>query len=288
MSTARQSAKAILVATLAAVAGLTAGTAQAVTYSWTGAVDGDWTKAGNWDANGVPVDTNPGGNLDLNGSTDRIVFNAHGAIAPVPTSSIPTLGGNAFANTTQNTPELDVLNGTLSIPVAGWNNQGLIGHRSSPWTMTVGDGNTANGLAVLNYNMAVNQINRDPDMVKSWTVHADGTLNVGNPGTSLDFAYSTTRTCVFTVAGTVTFSKAIQLDGFAGNYFEFTAAGASVSAKFGASFPNLAAVQARIGPGLHFRSSTGTNPVAKDNGNGTFTVYMAPPPPLGGTVLLIQ
>ena len=40
-----------------AVACSLVGSAHATTYSWTGAVSGDWNNASNWDAFGVPVDT---------------------------------------------------------------------------------------------------------------------------------------------------------------------------------------------------------------------------------------
>jgi len=266
--------------------------ASATTYSWTGDVDGDWTKAGNWDSNGVPVDTGGGdGDLELNGSTSRIVFDASASSNPVPTNNIPIYGGNAFANTTQDTPEMDLLFGTMSVPVAGWG-QGLVKHPSSEWTTTVGDGDISNGLAVLNYNMTPNQIHRDPGGTMDFTVEADGELKISNPGNPLDFSYGDGRFARFFVGGKLTFTKAILLDGYSGNYFVFKSADANMTAALGGSFPNLSAVEAAIGQSNSFRiAESGLDDdvylVAATNAGSTFTVTLIDPPP-AGTVLIVR
>jgi len=246
----------------------------AATYTWTGAVDGDWTNAGNWDGNGVPVDTVAGGNLDQINSTDRIIISA-----TAPTTNIPTFsGGDAFSGATSNTPQVDVLGGTFTVSQAVWNNQGLV-HRTGNWSSSVGDGNLGNGFAVYNYNMLGNQMNRDDNNDMTWNILADGTLNITNPGSVLDFAYSSTRCVDFHLSGgSLIFSKAIQLDGYADNFFDFTAIGSSVTAKFGGSFADITAVNTAIGTTIHFISTNGQTLQAEDNLDGTFTVTAIPEP----------
>jgi len=186
--------------------------ALATTYTWTGSVGGDWNNVNNWDSNGVPVDTVVGGNLDLRNSTDRIVFDGAEGNEPVPTSNIPVFsGGDAFNGNNSNTPEIDLLFGSLSLTVAVWNGQGLI--QRPTWDSSVGDGITNNGSATLTYNMQGNQINRDDDHVMAWTVNEDGELTITNPGATLDFSYNANRTVSFTVGGTLTFTNGILLEG---------------------------------------------------------------------------
>ena len=260
-----------LLAALLASAAVT-GTANAATYTWTGAVNGDWTNASNW-IGGVPVDTVAGGNLDQINSTDRIIING-----PAPTTNIPTFsGGNAFSGANSNTPQVDVLGGTFTVSQAVWNNQGLV-HRTGNWNSSVGDGNLGNGLAVYNFNMLGNQMSRDDNNDMSWIVEADGTLNISNPGSTLDFAYSSTRCVDFTLnGGSVNFSKAIQLDGYADNYFDFNADTSTVTASYGGSFADINAVTTAINGNNHFLDSTGNGLIATDNGS-TFTVSVAPEP----------
>jgi len=255
-----------------------------VAYRWTGAVDGNWNNVTNWSPNGIPVDTVAGGNLDLRNSTDRIVFDGSAGLVAVPTSNVPTFsGGNAFDGANSNTPELDMLFGSLSIDVAVWGGQGLV--QRPTWDSSVGDGDIENGTATLTYNMLGNQIHRDNGGIMTWTVNVDGTLNISNPSDTLDFSYGDGRFVAFDVAGMITFSKSIQMDGYSGNYFSLTAEGASVTAHFGGGFVNLAAVEAEIGDSLSFRSTLGRNPVAKDNGDETFTVAF---PAASGTVILLR
>jgi hypothetical protein len=248
--------------------------ANAAIYTWLGTSDSDWTNTANWDANGVPVDTVAGGNLDQINSTDRIIING-----PAPTVNVPTFsGGNAFSGATSNTPQVDLLGGAFTVSQAVWNNQGLV-HRTGDWNSSVGDGNLGNGLAVYNFNMLGNQMSRDDNNDMTWTVEADGTLNITNPGSTLDFAYSSTRCVDFHLnGGSVTFSKAIGLDGYADNYFDFTAPGASVTADFGGSFTDIGAVDTAIGNNIHFISTNSQTIGSQDNGDGTFTVSVIPEP----------
>lgn len=266
-----------------ATLGLCAGTAHAAVYTWTGAVDNDWTNAANWDANGVPVDTDiTTSALDQQTQNDNIIIS--GSVAP--SVNIPQFaGGNAFDRSKENTPEIQLLGGTMTVSAGTWNNQGQV-HNGS-WSSSVGDGDSGNGLAVLNYSIiqgAGSGLNRDDNSLMAWTVNADGTLNIDyTAGSTLRFAYSSTRTIGFNLpGGTVNIADALDLDGHAGNFFDLTAAGASVTANFGGDFADLTAVNAAIG--THFISTT-TQPLgAADNTDGTFTVSVIPEP---GTMMAL-
>ena len=261
-----------VVAALAGLA-LVATSTQAAVYTWTGAAaDGDWTNTANWDANGVPVDTDAGvSGLDQQNPSDNIIISG-----TAPTLNVPLFsGGAAFGGGTSNTPEVEVRLGTLTVSVNTWGGQGLV-HRGGNWNSSVGDGDTGNGLAVLNYNVvqsAGNGLNRDDNNVMTWTVNADGTLNIDTLGTTLKMAYSSTRTVGFNLpGGTVNFTKALDLGGHAGNFFDLTAVGAAVTAAFGGSFTDLSAVNTAIGSNIHFISSNAQPLAAVDNGDGSFTV----------------
>jgi len=263
--------------------------AMATNYVWTGASDGNWSNAANWNVEGVPVDIQPGsGALELSAITNRIVINAPGATTPVPTSNIATFGGNTGAFT----PQLDLLYGTSTVTLVA---QGIY-HENAWWTSTVGDGDTGNGLAELNYNMNVSQncINRHNNGGVHFTVENDGTLNINltTAGTVLQFSFGgANHATYFTVGGVLNVNKAVQLDGLPGNYFLLNGAGASVTAGFGGSYTNIADVVAELGDGKDFRmDATGLDTdvylKAVDNGS-SFTVILFDPPPKG-TVLIIR
>jgi hypothetical protein len=290
--------------TLACVVGLSLmpGSARAVLYSWTGAVDGDWNNVSNWDANGIPVDSNLGGNLELASSTDdRIEFNAVGSSNPIPTSSIPTLGGAAGGTRAHVTPQFDLLHGSISFSAVGFANQGLVKHPSHSWTNTVGDGNTANGSASLTYEGGFNDgIFRDDTGQMIWNVNADGTLVFDSgSATTLIIQRNTTRTPVFNLNGGAMVSlDAIDLlrnDLGAGNSFiDFQAEGSRFTADFGADFADLASVQTAIDNSVFFTSTTSQSMGVTDNNNGTFTVLSVPEPSttallgLGGLALILR
>jgi len=262
----------------------------AATYSWTGANSGDWNDSGNWDANGVPIDTDLGdAKLDLDATSDKIVFNAPLSDNPVPTSNIPTLGGDAFANNTQNTPPIELLYGDISFFVTGWNGQGMVHDNGEAWGTTVGDGDIANGTATLGYS-GFSQLNRDADGSMVWTIYADGAINIDSSSATMTFCYGTDRPAVFILnGGSLTIQDECDMlrgsTDYGPSYIQFSEDGSSFTAKFGTDFVDVAAVEARIGAGLTFRSTTGYDPVATDNGNGTFTVEF---PPRGGTLFVFE
>ena len=240
-------------------------------YTWLGTVDDDWENADNWDDNGIPVDTFPDTPaLDLRTAEGNIII--QGA---APTDNIPTFsGGNAFSNTNESTPQIQMRLGTMTVNVETWRGRGLV-HRG-PWSSSVGSAG-GNGLAVLNYNVIQGTsqgLNRDNNSLMDWTVHANGTLNISTSASTLQMAYSSSRTIGFNLpGGTLNFvDSALELEGYVGNFFDFTAPGASVTANFGGDFPDLNSVNTAISDDIHFISSTSLDLVAVDNGDDTFTV----------------
>ena len=241
-------------------------------YTWTGdAGDGDWNNADNWDENGIPVDRAPDTPaLDLITTEDNIIIQG-----TAPTDNIPTFsGGNAFNNTTESTPQIQMQLGTMSVDVETWRGQGLV-HRGS-WSSSVGSPG-GDESAVLNYNIiqaAGRGLNRDNESLMDWTVHANGTLNISSVDSTLQMAFSDRRTISFNLpGGTLNFvDSALELEGYTGNFFDLSAPGASVTANFGGDFPDLASVHSAISDDIHFISTTSLDLMAVDNGDDTFTV----------------
>jgi hypothetical protein len=291
--------------TLVCVVGLSLmpGSARAVVYSWTGVTSGDWTNASNWDANGIPVDSLAGGNLELASLTDdRIEFNALGSSNPIPTSGIPTLGGAAGGTRAHVTPQFDLLHGSILFSAYGHSNEGLVANTSQSWTNTVGDGNTANGSASLTYLGGFTQgIFRDDQGQMIWNVNADGTLVFDSgSATTLIIQRNASRTPVFNLNGGAMVSlDAIDLynDSFSGagnSFIDFQAEGSRFTADFGADFLDLASVQAAIDNSVFFTSTTSQSMGVTDNSDGTFTVLAVPEPSttallgLGGLALILR
>lgn len=245
------------------------------TYTWTGAADGDWNNASNWNGSGVPVDVYPSTpGLSFANAGDKIVLGVAGAVSPLPTLNIPTLQGHFLYD--KQTPQIDLLYGTLSFTLDAYQGAYWMRQGAEPRTVaTVGDGDIANGTATLNV-AGVRMINRDHGGTQNFTVNADGTLNLSSTQ-NLDFSYGTGRNATFTInGGSVTIAGAVvDLLLEPANYVDLTAVGSGFTAAFGGDLPDLAAVQVEIGTGLSFRSTTGLTPTATDNGDGTFTVAVA-------------
>jgi hypothetical protein len=244
-------------------------------YLWTGAVDGDWNNAGNWNSNGVPVDvrSEDGAPLSIN-NDDRITFNAFGS-NPVPTSNIPELG-SAFVNpATCTTPQIDLLNGNLSF--TGLDRGVCI---AGNWSAMIGDGDTGNGTASLSLSggiaKGISEFFGTQD--RDFTIEADGSLTITDSNSGfirLGSTDKTDRNVAFLLNGG-SLSLPQPLEELDGSYIEFRAAGSTFTSALGGTiFTNIAAVSAEIGDGLTFRSTTGEDPVATDNGDGTYTVAFA-------------
>ncbi len=100
-------------------------------YAWSGAVDGNWSNAANWDAEGVPVDQDAG----QAGLTGNMTIIIDGATVP---ANAPLLGGHVLE--TRNTPKVRLRQGTMDwiINKAGWWIIGGTNH-----ILTVGNGSDA-------------------------------------------------------------------------------------------------------------------------------------------------
>lgn len=257
--------------------------ADAATYNWTGAIDGDWNKNGNWAGGTAPVAaTDPnsfsiGGNLSFpRGVSNRLVFDAN--VATLPTSNIPTFGGGN--NTNGATPQVDLLNGTMTFTKDGgefWNQNTAINFA------TVGDGDTGNGSASLTY-VGTTKFARSSTTTNgahTFIVNADGTLNFDTPGGTFDWADGATRPAEMILnGGSINIDAHIFDNDSPGvnHLVDLTAAGSAFTANFGGSYADLTAVQADLGAGKFFQSSTALTLQAVDNVDGSFTVSTAPVP----------
>jgi len=269
---------------------LSAVSLQAAVYTWHGFNDDDWNNPSNWEWSQVPWDLYPSTPaLDFSGQQeDRIVVDTYGEFHS-PTLSVPRFGGNAPFSPLFRTPEIDLLNGSMTItlqssPLFGlprviWHDDGL------PWVTTIGDGFLDNGSASLIYTEPagptsfIHGLNGSNFGAIQFTVNQDGELKFqpNFPVTALSSSFSAAVNFVLN-GGAVTFSTQLQLLRFSANpglsYFDFTAEGSRVTAMFGGSFPNLDSVSNRIGS--TFRSSTDLDLRAVNNENGTFSVIVVP------------
>ncbi len=251
----------------------------AVDYTWTGAVDDDWENAANWDANGVPVDFDPGspGLTFENSNPDRIVINATNFS---PTTNVPVL----HAGSSDVTPTVDVLNGHVAFSVdSARTGTGHYILNEDTFT-TIGDGDVGSGLASLTITNP-GQFIRHHDNTMSVTVNNDGSLIFGK---SITIVRGSGALQVTLAGGSVTFTEWVRPqygndnpgDGTGNSWFDFTAEGATFTAAFGIIFADLDWVNYYIDDGdpetgNFFRSTTNLDLEAIDNGDGTFTVAVA-------------
>jgi hypothetical protein len=257
--------------------------AQVTNFTWTGtAGDGDWNNAGNWDANGVPVDSFSDTGLSFNNPSNKIVF----AGATLPTSNIPDIGGTAAQYKggsvgDAHTPAIELLSGgTLSLTTGVGSFSGFFTDDPSlgRTIFTVGDG--VGGAEDVVLNVAhTGYLNRHQGPFHNFTVKSDGALNFVNTATHAPYDKAG-RHATFTIdGGSVSFASDLKnFAGFEDNYADLIGVGSTFTAKFGNDFTNLATVEAEIGDAKTFRSSTALAVVATDNGDGTFTVEAQTPP----------
>ena len=258
------------------------GSSAKAAYTWNGSISGDWSVPGNWNE-GVPVDTVAGGNLETP-STERLVFNVSSGNI-VPTSNIPALGGVPDNSNTNNTPEIDLLNGSLTFTAPGFSNQGLCGPRGGVWTTTVGDGILGNGTASLTLVGNFSQGLARDGQVFRFQVASDGTLTLDGNGSggALWLSYDTGRRVeVLLDGGSFTTPDPLEMlrnsTDLGPSFFDLRVIGSTVTADFGVDFADIDAVRAATGDGLTFRSSTMVTLSAEDNMDGTFTVTAVPEP----------
>lgn len=252
------------------------------TYTWTGAVDGDWANASNWDANGVPVDdlADDGGNGDglTLSDLDLIVFSA----ATMPSTNIPAIGGSFESGNTgaNSTPSISFVSGGaiafdhFGFDDAFWTNRAQTG--VSRTVLTVGDGV---GGGTDDVSVTINgtvHLNRHGDGDHTFVINSDGTL-IMNSALSRWAWNGTTRNAFFKIdGGTVDFNDDIPVTGFSDGSIEFLSIGGSFSADYGGALADYASVLAALG--TKFVDSTGTGTLeAIDNGT-SFTVNAITPP----------
>ncbi|MGJ8642566.1 MAG: beta strand repeat-containing protein [Luteolibacter sp.] len=249
------------------------------TYTWTGAVDGDWNTAGNWQDDLIPVDDKPGGeggNDDglSNNYLDVIQFN--GSI--MPSSNIPLYGGVYDGIGAANGP------GDNSSPALVLNSGGAIaftqvGHDDAFWTnqnannrtiLTVGDGIGPAGDVTLTMS-GTRRMNRHSNGHHFFRVNSDGILIMNS---NLNrWGQSGSRPATVEIdGGSVTFNDEIDSTNFNDGAVSFFSVGGTFTANFGDALVDLAAVNNALGTKF-----TTTDPLligtqAVDNLDNTFTV----------------
>ncbi|MDF7806991.1 PKD domain-containing protein [Pontiellaceae bacterium B12219] len=244
-----------------------------VTYTWTGAVDGNWSNAANWDVNGIPMDTK----LDSAGLTlpytDLIVFD--GATAP---TNLPGVGGEYDATDIAgwDTPRMEFNSGgTFELTMSGnggavWVNNTTTG--ASNTVFNVGDGIGGSGDVTVSVS-GMGSMSRHADNVfNNFQVNSDGVLIFED---AVDFRYNsskTTRNSKFTINGGELIVKGVLGNlGANDTHVDFISVGGSLTAQYGSTLPDFNAVQTSS----VWRNNAGPNSFLEfsDHGDGTnFTV----------------
>ncbi len=282
--------KSTLAAFTALAAALT-GSAQAVTYTWTGG-DGiggggsgtNWYDVANWDGGVAPSQgSSKIASPIATAATDIAIFDSEMSLLNyMPTGNIDLVrvGGGDYP------PNIDLRNGTLNL-----NRAENYGFGS---TYTIGDGDLTTS-AVFHMAATIN-LNRDGSSLKTYVVNADGTLSFGQNAT---WSHNSGRDAVVQLlGGAVTSSNSITgLIGDTGDYVSFEAAGSTFTAGFGGSFVLGTDVTGEFGDSFRLGgalASDGSTLSYTDNGNSTFTVGVVPEPSttallgLGGLALILR
>ena len=261
--------KKTLLTSMLALGLATANSQAQVTYTWTGAVDGNWNNSANWDGSGVPVDAAPThAGLGFSSVHDKIVFKGSTA----PTMNVPGMGGSP----NENTPQLDFQGtGTWSLDTGvgpTYGGGGFFGGTVD--AVTVGDGNGLAGELTVNLNHRGDLIRESRGFRANYVVNADGVLNFVNTNATVFSIYDSRYTRFVVNGGRVHFAG--SLDYFAGDaaneYADLTVAGSSFTAAFGDDFADIHAVHSALVDETFRCSPANLIPVAVDNNDGTFTV----------------
>lgn len=238
------------------------------TYTWTGAVDGNWSNAANWDANGIPVDDTPDTtNSIYSGLTmpykDSIVFDG----TMMPTSNIPLVGNWYDPTAVQGDSPTMVFNsgGEIDLDVTKGQFSAFLTNPANDTRsiLTVGDG-IGGGTDDVIVNVTVGEtnalngsLNRHNNGTHDYTVKSDGTLNIENAVTNfVDLSYNTgLRIVTFTIdGGAVVINDAVN--DLSGNCkVSFTSGGGTFTAQYGQDFPDIASVVGSLG--TSFEDATG-------------------------------
>ncbi|MBT3194543.1 MAG: hypothetical protein HN341_18505, partial [Verrucomicrobia bacterium] len=237
------------------------GASAQTTYTWTGAntdgdagTIGDWSFAGNWDGNGVPTDSDANAGLSFANVGSKIVFST----TTLPSSSIPNIGGTAAGG--KESPIIELLSGgTLSLTAGVGTYNGFFSNSGGGRTLlVVGDG-VGGGTDDVTLNVDLTgDLNRHNQAYHDFTIKSDGTLNFTKTSVQ-GGANKTSRNVTFTIAGgVVNFSGSLSNFGSSrpSSYADLTADGSTFTAKFGYDFVDIDAVEAEMGDGKTFRSTT--------------------------------
>lgn len=266
---------------------LASGSTYAATYTWTGGAGAgsNWYDAGNWSGGLVP-NTSDGGSptntsYSVNSLGAIVVFDSETASGGLMPTATLSNSNDWFPPGWNLSPATYVKNGTINY-----------GNLNAAWWMAgdnaidleVGDGDLTTAASV---NLGWSQINRYLNTSTNGVVikvNADGTVNQAT-----NLAYANYNYLVkialnggdYNVNGTVT---GLSTGTYQAQYtVSFDALGSAFTAKFGADFVDLAAVNAQLGSS--FVDNTGNGLVATDNFNGTFTVSLVVPEPASVALL---
>jgi len=245
---------------------MTAASASAVSYIWTGAdgaTDATWENPLNWDGGNVP--NGQAGQLSTSSSTDIVIFNSE-TVTFMPSNGITTR--NSFTGSFKN-PQVQVLNGTVTF------NNGLNWGWSGITSFVVGDGDMTT-LAVA--DTGYTELNRDPNGLKTYIVNADGTLKFRNNVGNWSNDGNAKKAQIQLNGGAALFEGTItaRFTDAADNYVSFNNAGSIFTADFGGQLADLGTVTGQFGDS--FKDTTLNGLKATDNLNGTFTISVIPEP----------
>ncbi|MDF7808989.1 PEP-CTERM sorting domain-containing protein [Pontiellaceae bacterium B12219] len=245
--------------------------AQAAVYTWNGSAnDGDWANAANWDGGLVPASLTA-----ANAAEDTVIFSG----ANMPTLN---LAGFTAAGYSADTATM-IFNsgGTFTLDFSTSQNSAPIMSESRT-LLTVGDG-VGGGTedVVVNINGMLDLL-RHTSSTATYLVKSDGTLNfAGDIGLYDD----DNKDGVLQLdGGTIVATGNIdaRFNGIAESYVEFLSEGGSLTAAYGGSYADFAAVQAdEFG---NFVDTNGGGLQFTDNG-GTFTVTAVPEPATLGLIV---
>jgi len=231
-------------------------TAEATVYTWTSTSSTDWAVSGNWSGGNVPTSLSEAGVTD-----DRIVFS--GTVLPL--SNIPNYS-SSFWDTI---PMVVNSGGTLSLDFSS-NFGSSMWANASRTQLTVGDGTNA---VTVNINNMTHFARNGVD--STFQVNAGSTLNIN--GNLTDYGDGdVNKNGIFSINGgalVVTGSANGRISQTDDNlFFNISDAGGIITIAFGGAYTTLSAVTDDFG--TVFDHSGGSSKLsARDNGDGTFTVY---------------
>ncbi|MEP2774490.1 MAG: PEP-CTERM sorting domain-containing protein [Luteolibacter sp.] len=234
----------------------------AASFIWNGnANDGDWANTANWAGGTAPASltSSPANTIEFSGTN-------------MPTLNLATFNG------TLNPGAILVFNsgGTFGLDMASSFQSGYISTAGGT-VITVGNGISGGTENVtLNISNAATLL-RHASVTMNYLVNSDGALNFSS---ALNLYADNNKNATFTINGGSVSSTGLidnRFNNLAGSFFDFTAVGGSLTAKYGGgAFADFAAVQADAS-GI-FKNNSGGTLQFTDNGSSFFTVKAVPEP----------